>query len=181
MLDYSYSNYAKPTYVWAIKFLHVVHSLSQTRIGHGCHTSEYYGYQCHTHRGLLYHACILDDSTSHSDWSWLTYPMQTEIRNARTDEANMLKSLSCSLHCSWKCYSCPGLLLAMMLTCDSGSPNSSCNCDCGASLVETEPFSGGKGGTLKWRLCPISLSTTWLLWKEKWCQMFLFLFMQQQL
>ena len=64
-----------------------------------------------------------------------------------------------------------------MLTFDvnSGNPNSSCNCDCGVPLVDTEPFPGAKGGTLKCRLCPISLSTTWLPWKQKWCQTFLFL------
>ena len=57
------------------------HSPSQTSIGHWCHTSGYYGYQCHTHRGLLYHACILDGSASHSDWSWLTYPMKQVYSN----------------------------------------------------------------------------------------------------
>ncbi len=76
----------------------------------------------------------------------------------------------------------PNCLWPPMLTfdVDSGNPNSSCNCDCGVPLVDTEPFPGAKGGTLKWRLCPMSLRTTWLLWKGKWCQTFLFLFMQQQ-
>ena len=130
-----------------------------------------------TYRPLVSHLRILWLSVSHSQrpplprlypgWQYLTFrlklvdlPYANRDTNARTDEANVLKSLSCSLHCNGKCYSCPGLLLATTLTCDIGCPNSSCNCDCGASLVETETFPGGKGGTLKWRLCPISLSTT---------------------
>ena len=82
------------------------------------------------------------------------------MKDHNTYEADMLKGvLYYSLHCCVNTTPAK-LLIATMLTFDSGSPNSSCNCDSGAPLVDTEPFPGAKGGTLKWRFCPISLSTT---------------------
>ena len=166
--------------------MYVVHSPSQTNIGHWCHTSGYQGYHCHTHICLLYYACILDGRTSHPDWSWLTYPMQTDIyiyiyMQWKTIYVGSRYAERLFTSLLGKHHSCPtAYYIATTLTFDNGSPNSSCNCDCGALLVDTEPFPGAKGGTLKWRFCPISLSTTWLPWKEKWCQTFLFLFIQQQ-
>ena len=135
------------------------------------------------YRPLVSHLRISGLSVSHSQrpplprlypgWQYLTFRLKlADLPYANRGKKEMKQKQVywnvCHVHftaCSGKHHSWPNLPIATTctLTFDSGSPNSSCNCDCGASLVETEPFPGAKAGTLKWKLCPMPLRTIWLL------------------